>query len=318
MAANTPNNQATPGDDWAGGSSMNKGGTGVQQDPYAAPDAGKVRDPRYWGGYGARVEFDENGNLVSDMSRNGRQEDVDRYRGMADAAANREAYQNQYGAANVLSQAGAQARAGQGDAMGLYRNAALGQNSQAQALGQQMLTQGMQAQQAGALSARGGSLAQMAALRAQQGGQGAFMQRGNTALQAQLANEMAAGRAGYMGAATAQRAGDYESQGLNQQQAIAQMQNELQQRQRNQAAQLGYEGMAQGVNKAALAGGLQNMEIDAGIYTNQKAYDERQKDSDLRTAGAVAGAAGSGLAAVSQLRGDAGGYYDYIYGSKKP
>ena len=294
------------------------GQTTVTTNPYAAVDGGRVRDPESWGGYGATIGVDANGNPYADVGASGRQGDVDRYRGMAEAAANRGAYQNNYAAANVLSGAGARARGMQGDAMGLYRDAAMGVNSQAQALGQQMMTQGLQAQQAGAMSTRGGSLAQMAAMRQQQMGQGAFMQRGQAQLDALRAQEMAAGRAGYMGAATTQRSGDYASQALNQEQSLAQMQNELQQRQRNQQAQLGYEGMAQGVNKAALAGGLQGMEIDAGVYTNQKAYDERQKDSDLRTAGAVVGGVGSGLAAASQIRGDSGGYHDYIYGTKKP
>lgn len=313
---NTPGNRSTPEDNWAGGASMAPGGTGVQTNPGAAPDAGRVRDPRYWGGYGASVEYDQNGNLVANMGASGRQADVDRYRGMAEAAASRDAYQNNYAAANVLNAAGARARGYQGDAMGLYRNQALGLNSQSQALGRQMLAQGLSAQRAAAMSQRGGGLAQMAAMRAQQAGQGAYMQQGRNALAAQLANEMAAGRAAYMGAATQQREGDYASQGLNQQQAIAQMQNELAQRERNQAAQMGYESLAQGVNKAALEGGLQNMEIDAGIYTNQKAYDERQKDSDLRMGGAVAGAAGSTLAAISQLRGDTSGTWDYRNGGR--
>lgn len=316
--ANTPNNRGTPGDGWSGGASMAPGGSGVNYDPYAAKDPGKVRDPRAWGGYGATLEYDENGNLVANMGANGRQADVDRYRGMAEAAANRGAYQNNYAAANVLSDAGARARGYQGDAMGLYRDAAMGINSQSQRLGNQMMMQGAQAQQAAALSTRGGSLAQAAALRAQQGGEAAYMQQGRNQLDALLAQEMAAGRSGYMDAATQQRSGDYTSQGMNQQQAIAQMQNELQQRQRNQAAQMGYEGMAQAVNKAALEGGIQNSQIDAGIYTNQKAYDERQKDSDLRMFGAGAGAAGATLGAVSNLGGDTGGSWDYGQRAEKP
>lgn len=254
---------------------------------------GKVQEDTAWGGYATTVHRDENGNFYTSPMESGRQEDVDRYQGMAAAAAAREAYKNNYGLANGYGDAALRMRNGQTDAGNLYRDAALGRNSQAQALGQNMLAQGLNAQQAGAMSTRGGSLAQAAAMRSQQAGQGAFMQRGNAQLQALQAQEMASGRAGYMGAMSAARAGDQTAQGLHQQQSLAQMQNEMHQRELNQKAQQGYEGLAFDVNKQSQNANLTNQEINSGVQNTIAGINAADKARDMRLAGAGVGAVAS-------------------------
>lgn len=260
---------------------------------------GKVQDETSWGGYGTTVHRDENGNFYSVPMESGRQEDVNRYQGMAAAAAARDAYQNNYGMANGYNDAANRMGAYQGDAAALYRQQALGQGSQAQALGQGMLRQGIAAQQAAAMSTRGGSLAQMAAMRQQAQGAGAFMQAGGAQLDALRAQEMAAGRLGYMNATGAQRAGDLTSQGQNQQQSLAQMQNELYQRELNQKAQQGYEGMAFDVNRQAQNANLTNQEIDSGVANTIAGINAADKARDMRLAGAgVSAVATMGTGAI--------------------
>lgn len=261
-------------------------------DPSGAT-GGRVANDFAWGGYSSTAYVDEEGNLVNDQFANGRAADEARYQGMAAAAAKRDAYKNQYGAANAWNAAGTEMRGAQSDAAAMYRDAAYGRNSQAQALGQQMLAQGAQMQQAAALSTRGGAMAQAAALRRQQAGQGAYMQQGNAQLQALQAQEMAAGRAGYTSALGAQRAGDAQSQTLNQQQAIAQMQNEIQQRDLNQQAEQGYEDMAYDVNKAAQDANLGAQEADLGVYQTKASTEASEKARDMRLVGAGVSAVGT-------------------------
>lgn len=260
-----------------------------------------------WGGYSGTMVRGPDGKLVLDAGMSGRQADVDRMRGLGAAAASRQAYQNDYTQANQDALMGAQMRQEQGQAIGYARDAAMGLNSQSQALGRNMLNQGAQTQQAAALSARGGGLAQMAAMRQQQGGQAAYMQQGNTALQAQLADEMAAGRAQYQQAATQQRGQDVTAQGLNQQQAISQMQNEIGQRELNQAGQMGYEGMAQNINKSAQNAALANTEMKVGVDAAASARNQRQADRDLQLVGTGASMGGALVGGLSNMARDDGG-----------
>lgn len=259
-----------------------------------------------WGGYTGTMVRGPDGNVYYDQGQSGRQADVDRLRGLGETAANRQAYQNDYGQANSDAAMGAQSRGNQDYGAALARESALGINSQSQQLGQRMLAQGAQTQQAAAMSARGGSLAQMAASRQQQAGQGSYLQQGNTALRANLADEMAAGRSQYQQATTQMRQQDAQAQSLNQQQAISQMNNEVGQRELNQQGQMGYEGMAQNVNKAAQNAALQSQELQVGIDAAASARAQRQADRDLATAGAVAGTAGALVGGLSRM-GEGGG-----------
>ena len=256
-----------------------------------------------WGGYTGTMVRGSDGQLRFDGSLSGRAADVDRMRGLGYHAANRQAYQNDYAQAETDALYGAGARQGQDRAIGLARDAALGRNSQAQSLGQRMLQQGAQAQQAAAASTRGGSLAQAAAMRQQQGGQAAYMQQGQTQLDADLADEMAQGRQQYAQAATWQRQQDAEAQRLRQSQATEQMKNEIGQRELNQTGQMGYEGMAQNVNKAAQDAALKNYETAVGIDSAASLRGQRQADRDLQQVGNVASTGGSLVAGLSTMGG---------------
>ncbi|AKU97000.1 hypothetical protein AKJ09_03664 [Labilithrix luteola] len=287
--------------------------------------AGRVSgiDPS-WGGYSSTVVYDANGNLVNDPSQSGRAADVGKYRNLAQAAANRQAYQNDYTAANGYAAQAQQARGIQGDAMGMARNAALGGPTASQQLARNMLSQGLAAQQSAALSARGGPLAQAAALRQQQMGQGGFIAQGNQQLAALQAQEMADARSQYAQYATQQRNGDMTGAELNQQQANAQMQNELAQRGLNQQAQTGYEGLAYDVNAASQQAALDNRKIDVGAYDVNSQFDQRDADRRQQVTGAALSAVGTGLSAAAGAFGNSdqkksGGdnWWDHLDGSDR-
>ena len=259
-----------------------------------------------WGGYAGTFVDEGNGGTRYDAGLNGRQEAVDRARGLASAAASQQAYQIDYGQADKFAGLGQSSRGAEQDALGLAGQTARGENLQSQALGQGMLQQGVQAQQANAASTRGGSLAQAAAMRQQAAGQGAFMAQGQTQLDAQRAAEMAQGRDMYQQQAGAIRAGDAQAQGLNQQQGIQQMQQELGQRQLNQAGQLGYEAQGQNVNNAANDAALKAAELAQGIDSAASLRAQKQADRDVQTGAAVVGTVGSVGAKVADMASGGG------------
>lgn len=253
-----------------------------------------------WGGYTGTMVDDGNGGVRYDAGLSGRQEAVDRARGLGEAAANQKAVQIDYGRADQFAGLGQQDRGFTTDAMNLTRQTALGQNLQSQRLGQQMLQQGVQAQQAAAASTRGGPLAQAAAMRQQAAGQGAFMQAGNTQLEAQRAAEMAQGREQYMGQATGLRAIDAQAQGLNQQQGINQMNQELGQRGLNQQGQMGYEAQGQAINKGAADAAMKAKEMQAGIDSAASLRAQKQADREMQTGASGASAGGALIAKVGE------------------
>ncbi len=256
-----------------------------------------------WGGYTGTVVSDGKGGTRYDANLSGRGEAVGRARGLAEAAANRDAYQLDYTDADSMAGLGRQDRAAQVDAMGLARDTALGNNLQSQALGQQMIGQSVAAQQSAAGGARGGGLAQAMANRQQAGGQAQFVGNAQTTLDAQRAAEMAAGRDAYMQQATGIRAGDAQAQGLNQHQAIAQMGQELSQRGLNQTGQMGYEAQGQAINKAAADASLRVNELNHNIDSASSLRAQKQADRELQTGAAGAAAGGALLAKVGDSFG---------------
>ena len=260
-----------------------------------------------WGGYAGTFVDDGHGGTRYDAGLNGRQEAVDRARGLADAASKQSAYQIDYGQADKFAGLGQDSRGYEQGALELARQTARGENLQSQALGQGMLQQGLQAQQAGAASTRGGSLAAAAAMRQQASGAGSFMAQGQTQLDAQRAAEMATGRDMYQQQAGQMRAGDAQAQGLNQQQGISQMQQELGQRQLNQAGQLGYESQGQNVNNAANDAALKSAEMAQGIDSAASLRAQRQADRDVQTGAAVVGTLGAVGAKAADMYDSGGG-----------
>lgn len=294
QASTAPSNAyAAPYGAPTGSSDLNGGqGTEGRVGSYD-PHVGSGAD---WGGYVGTNVRNPDGTMTFDPTQSGVQADINRFQGLGKAAANQAAYQNDYTQANQDAAMGAQDRAGQDGALAMARDVAMGGSTPAQQLQRNMMQQGVQAQQATALSTRGGSLAQAAAMRQQQGSQGAFMQQGNNQLQALRADEMANARNQYATIAGQSRAGDATAQGLHQQQATSQMQNEVGQRKLNQAGQLGYEAMGQNVDKSSQDAALKNHEMDSGIDATAALRASASAERDAQTVGAIAGATGSAFA----------------------
>jgi hypothetical protein len=250
----------------------------------------------------------------------GQAQDVNRYRGMADAAYGRGApsllYGNAYGyldsANGYLDESAASRGMGVADrgsqlsALALQRQAAEGSApSQAQLLGRNMLDQSLQAQLAGAASARGGGMAQAAAMRQAAQGAAAFQQQGTNNLAAMRAQEMATARDAYMNGATNIRGQDYI--GANSATAAATAANsmagtsadmaktradiELRNRALNDSAQQYYENLAFGVNQSALNA---NMGLAGNAQANDQFRQQMAQAEQQRTDAMMAAAMGAG------------------------
>lgn len=242
------------------------------------------------------------------------QNEVDRQRRLADAAAARQAYQQNYGgydAAMAQSQGAREHQLGalgsQRDALGLQRSAALGEApSAAQTLGRNMLDQSLQAQMAGASSARGGGLAQAAAMRQAQNQAAVQQAQGVNQLSALRAQEMAQARDSYAGGAAALsgaagnlRQSDYGAAGLGLQRVGLESTNEYNNRQLNQQAQQYHEGQANNIY-------ANQLQADLGVTgydrTGERAADDRDANMINSAIGAAATTAGSLLAFASDMR----------------
>ena len=313
-----PNAPPAPAGDggWSNTSNKNYGHNGYsadgsrngdQQHGGGAATTGKAFSGGSYGGYNGSYVDDGRGGVKFDPTHNGRTDAVDHLEGLAGAAAAQQAYQNDYSRADQFAGLGQQSRGYEADAMGLAGQTARGENLQSMKLGQGMLQQGVQAQQAGAASTRGGSLAQAAAMRQQAAGQGAFMAQGNTQLEAQRAAEMANGRDMFQQQAGQIRAGDAQAQGLDQSQAINQMQNELQQRSLGQRGQMGYDSMGQDVNIIAANAALGSHEQDAGIDDKSSQRHQGKLDQGQGYVGEVSSMTGSAASGLSGASGGGGG-----------
>jgi len=240
---------------------------------------GNIADPFAWGGSSGAVVLGPDGKPRIDTSQSGRAQDERRYRGMGNEAANRDAYQLDYGKGNVDRAAQQRSRSAQAQAVGALGYAARGEApSRAVIQGQSMVDATLEGQMAAQGGAKG------------VGGQGASQRlAARTAGQQQLgvadqlggmrSNELTAARNLYGQGAGQLRQGDYSEQNLSQQRAKARAASELGQRQLNQAEQLDYERMAFDTNAGAMNAGLKEEERAAGIYTNALAREGRDKDA---------------------------------------
>jgi len=245
-------------------------GREYNNDPYG--------DKQSWGGFAGRPS---DPNTPGDPGQgNGASQDVNRYRNLGVAAANRQAYQQNFDAANSDRNNAAYARLNQQDAVRLQQEAAYGQApSAAQSLSRNMLDQSLQAQMAGAASARGGSLAQAAAMRGASQQAMGMQQQGMNQIGAMRAQEMAQARDAYTSASSQLRGQDYQSQALAQQQAGMQQQSELAQRQMNQQAQQNYEQMGWNTQNAQLNADVQRYGIDQGTRNQQRDRDFKHDEA---------------------------------------
>lgn len=258
-----------------------------------------------------RTSFGGQARIYNDDGSIARQSGADlasgRYQGMGAAAANRAAYQADYGGYNASMGQADQARGSQGDALNLMRDAAYGKApSQAQLLGQNMIDQSLQAQMAGAASAKGGSLAQAVALRNAANGAASFQQQGINQLSAMKADEMSRALGAYGGLSTGMRGQDYGAAGLNLQKVGQQQQNEQFQSGLNQQAWMGLEGMGLQVQQDQQQAALGQAGLDAGNWQHQNNLDAAATSRGTSTMLAGIGAGGSvGAAGVAAGGGGA-------------
>jgi hypothetical protein len=282
------------------------------------PPNGPQFGGQYWGGR----SYDMN-NGVAVPGTSGADIDVNRYRGIGEAAANRGAYQLDYGNANAsMGQANA-ARAEQVQAANMARSAAMGNApSRAELLGRNMIDQSLQAQLAGAAGARGGSLGQAAAMRNAQMGAAAFQQQGGQQLAALRADEMDRARAQYAGQLGAIRGQDFA--GAQNYAAMAQQQGqmELQQRQMNDNRSMGMERLGFDTRNAAMTGdqGYAKIQAERQRMRDDASAKEREQDMDLAAAG-IGAAASLGGAAIKGGAAEGGpveGGSAYVVGERGP
>ena len=243
---------------------------------YELPESTETRYDNLTVGGGKQVihhdknHTDGDGTLVGGSAPEAWDE-TNRYRGLGEAAAKRQAYQADFGKAMGDEAQGLQARGQQDAGLRYMRQAAMGNApSQAAILGNQVGGQSLQASMQAGAGGRGlgAAAAQMQAQQAQQGVQLAGLgqytgMRGGEMAHAQSAFGQASGQ---------MRSGDYAQQGMAQQRADAQAQSEMTQRQLNQAGQMGLEQM--GINN-------QQAQSDANI---RRAAMQNKQNSDNRDA----------------------------------
>jgi hypothetical protein len=234
---------------------------------------------------GTARTYDKNGNLVPGSADVATQ----RYQTMGQAAADRNAYAQDYGNAN-------QSRGQQYSALNLQQQAAMGNApSQAQMLGRNMIDQSLQAQMAGAASSRGGSLAQAAAMRQAANGAAAQQQQGVNQLSALRAQEMAQARDAYMQGATGIRGMDESRVGM-------QSQNDQFQRQLNQQAQEYYEGMGNQVQEDQMKSSMGEHAIAEGGFESGRQIDEASTQALYKGIAGGSQGVGSMMAMASDAR----------------
>lgn len=208
----------------------------------------------------------------------GRRTDIierDRYRGLGAAAAARQAYQVDFDAAQDDRNQGNAARRGQMVALGMQRNAALGNApSRAAIMGNQAGGQSLQAALGASAGARPGGFA--AAQMAAQGGMGGMQLGAQQQAMGMRSGEMNQARGQFGAGASEMRAGDYTAQGMAQQQAEAQAQSEIAQRHLNQQAQMGYEQMGVNTEQAQLDARMRT----AGVANKQKQTADAANDAN--------------------------------------
>jgi hypothetical protein len=239
---------------------------------------GQIQDPYAWGGTSGAVVVGPDGKPAIDTSQSGRQQDVNRLRGMGAGMANRQAYQLDYGKGNVDRAQGQADRTREAGAVARLANAAKGgapsaavigsQGAMDDAFGSQLAAQGgaRNVTQGGAASVAGSNGA-MAGQLAATGGLGA-----------QRSGELMGDRTAYAGAAGALRTGDYGQQSLDQQRAKAQYESEIGQRQLNDQGRRQAEDLAFGVNQKAMEAGQAETDRATGNYATSLQRQTNQAD----------------------------------------
>lgn len=275
----------------------------VERDANGNPVSRKQHDPLVWGGYkseaAANPDGVRDGNPYTRTGPGGQEADVGRYRSLGEAAAQRKAYQPDFGRANMDTALWNQAHQSQVNAAGYLEQGARGEApSRAEILGRQLGSQSLEASMGAQANAKGGPLAQAAA-QAQAAQQAQSLQsQGIAAYSGMRGEEMNRARGAFSGTMAGIRGQTYGQQGLQQEQVDSRAKSENFQRQLNQEAQMSYEQRAFDVNKSAMQAGLAREAVEA---QKKAAYDrdqEAQRNADFQKVAAGIGAAGSVIASV--------------------
>lgn len=268
---------------------------------------GHQRNGLSYGGYDATAVRNDKNEVVLDYGKSGRNDAMGRVRGMGAAAAEREAYQGNYLAADGDAARADEARGLQDQSLDRLRGAAAGgAPSVTTGAGNAMIDQSVQGQMGAQAGARGG-LAQAAAAHASYQQAGGMLAQGAGQMAGMRAGELANARGAYSTGAGAMRQGDYASQGLFQQRATTQAEAEMAQRQLNQQDQMNYEGLGQRIQFGERNAAMAQEETDAGIYANSLKIENQEKNRTQAMVGTLAGAGGAGLAGVASLYNSGGG-----------
>ncbi len=272
--------------------------TGIADFTYGG-GPGQIFDAGAWGGTSGAVVIGPDGKPYVDTNQSGRAQDVNRYRGVADAAPGRKAYEMDYGKGDADRLRSQGTRAQQGEATSLLGDAARGRAASGAVIrGHNASDDSFGSSLSAQAGARGGVANQAAATQAGAATSMAQQQGVAAHLGAARSGELTSARGAYSTGASAMRAGDYQQQALDQARNKARMQNEMTQRELNQARQLGYEGMALDVNEGAMNAGLAADDRKAGIYSTAL---NRETAKDDRMASFY----GKAIGDVGKMGGDA-------------
>ncbi len=308
------------------------------------PDA--VRNDTFqWGGVGHDRTNDDgtpvmnpDGSFV--YGPTGAQQDVTRYQNMGAAAGstaaptiNKAQTNSDAGQAYDSRNLGMQSRENQNQALNMMRDAAQGNAPSAAALQMKAGTDAaMRSQLALAAGARGASA--LAGAQYNAAGNNAALNQQNTQQTGILrAQEMAQARGAFGQQAgdmrnqdAQQRSQDLQARGMSAQEAQAQAQLEMQQRGLNQQGQMGYEGMAMGVNQAQLNANVGMQSQNQQQWATQAGLDQNStKMANGNAWGAVSGVGSllsdarlkENIEPASIYRGDPyGARSDLSYGSR--
>lgn len=263
------------------------------QTPYnPAIYGGIMQTEDRWDNNGVRL--DENGKAVGNIIKgnaSGEQMDVDRYQQMGQGMQQRDPYKFDWSQSDKDHAQANQAGDLQGNANEQWRRQATGEDKTSFMYGRSLVDRGAQNQQAAALSSAGDPLAQAgASLNAQQA-RGAFMQKGMQGVNAQQADDMAAGRAGYAQGLSQQRKMDQTGQSLSDQQTELEANAAAQQRKLNDAGQYGMDKLTNDVHQQALSARQHQAALVDKMNADRKAASDA---ADARSLGYVS----AGISAI--------------------
>jgi len=227
------------------------------------------------------VRLDDAGNPVGNIikgNKSGEEMDRDRFQSIGKGMQERDPYKFDWSQADKDRAAAQQSGDLQGDANEQWRKQATGEDKTSFMYGRSLVDRGAQNQQAAALSTAGDPLAQAGASINAQQSRGAFTQKGMQGVQAQQADDMATGRAGYAQGLAQQRKLDQTGQSLSDQQTELQAAAAAQQRKLNDAGQYGMDKMTTDMHQQALSGRQQQAAITDKMRADREAANQADRD----------------------------------------